>query len=165
MFQRNSLMVAAPHCHGQDDLPAAFWSRAIAFIIDIMLIGCCNVVAAFMVLFLVVNIDLFGEKIFFFSILWLFLLAVIPLLSGLCYFSAMHAWEGRTVGKMVMAIRLKPADGIPITCGRSFLRSASYWLSAVLGFAGFLWSLQSDQGETWHDLLAGTLVIEDDKMS
>ena len=83
----------------------------------------------------------------------------IKILIALPYFALMESsrWQG-TFGKQVMGIRVTDLDGRRISLGRAtgrfFLKSAS----TILLMLGYLVSF-SEQRQTWHDYIAGTLVL------
>lgn len=73
-----------------------------------------------------------------------------------------HAYltsEGRrTLGKRVFGLEVLDAGGEPPGFGTALLRAASYALSSLFLAVGFLWALRG--GRAWHDLIAGTRVVE-----
>ena len=76
------------------------------------------------------------------------------------YFWVMHGWQGQTIGKMFLGIRVVALDGGDLSLGCSFLRLIGYALSLLPLGVGFLWGLFHPQHRCWHDLLATTLVVE-----
>ena len=78
--------------------------------------------------------------------------------------AAVHALggciSGRTAGRACTRLRLiQPRRGGPLTGWRICLRMLAMPLSGALLLAGFLWVLVDRQRRTWHDLLAGSLVV------
>ena len=70
--------------------------------------------------------------------------------------------EGRSSwGKALVGIHVADAEGRPLTLGRSALRSVSYILSCFL-YLGFLWPLFNRRLQAWHDLIAKTVVVQDE---
>lgn len=84
-------------------------------------------------------------------------------LSGvlfILYFTLLTGEGGQTLGKMLLGIRVIMEDGSRIGYGRSFIRSLGYIVSIFFGsFLGFLWALWDRKNQTWHDKIAGTIVI------
>jgi uncharacterized RDD family membrane protein YckC len=81
-----------------------------------------------------------------------------------CFFLLYHAYmscEGRrSAGKALLGLRVVDAEGAPLELGRAAARSAGYLLSSV-GDLGFAWVLVDASRRGWHDILAGSRVIED----
>jgi uncharacterized RDD family membrane protein YckC len=68
-------------------------------------------------------------------------------------------WNGQTIGKLAMGIRVVTADGAPVPVGLSFARAAMKIVSAVALGLGFLWMLWDPNKQTWHDKVAKTYVV------
>ncbi len=77
------------------------------------------------------------------------------------YFTYFHGVTGRTPGKMLLGLQVCCADGTPISFGIAFLRSVGYLVSSLLGTIplGFIWAAFDPKKQTWHDKIAGTVVI------
>lgn len=69
-------------------------------------------------------------------------------------------WDGYTVGKKIMGIRVVSQNGGKIDWVRAFVRSVSKVLSGMFFCLGYLWMLWDDKSQTWHDKLAETYVVE-----
>ena len=80
----------------------------------------------------------------------------------LLYFPYFWAKQnGQTPGMKLLRIRVvRDADGGPITWGPALLRLVGYWISSMVFYIGFLWILVDSRKRGWHDLIAGTCVIE-----
>lgn len=139
---------------------AGFACRAMAYLIDLAIIN------GFLLILLLVagqglvhcgTLDI--EGIIRGSITVVFLFVLIPPLLYLAYFSLLQSWSGQTIGKICLGIRVVTLDGEPLGIGRSVLRCAGSFLSALPLGAGFLWSVLDNRKRTWHDLLAGTEVV------
>ena len=70
-------------------------------------------------------------------------------------------WEGRTVGKKIMKIKIVTIEGKPITPGKAVLRYLGYILSSLGAFLGFLWIIWDKNHQGWHDKIAKTLVVKE----
>ena len=138
---------------------AGFLARGMAMGIDILLIhllyfGCLCAVAAGLWahsphwLVLIPSI--------FFGLL-LFLLTF-PLFIAV-YFLALHGWQGQTLGKMFMGLRVVRVDGGEVTPGLGFLRFIGYGLSILPLGLGLFWSIIDREKCAWHDHLAATRVV------
>lgn len=66
---------------------------------------------------------------------------------------------GQTVGKMAMGIRVIGPDGRTPGFFQAVLRETlGKWISTLVFFLGYLWTLWDVEQQTWHDKLAGTFV-------
>lgn len=88
-----------------------------------------------------------------------------PILMILVYSVVLHACGGQTVGKIIMGIKLIATDGTPVTGGVAFLRLVAVILSLLPLGAGFFWAAISRKRTTWHDMVAGTIVIAAEQRS
>ncbi len=70
-------------------------------------------------------------------------------------------WNGYTVGKKVMGIRVASKKGGKVDWVTAFVRSVSKILSGMFFGLGYLWMLWDEDSQTWHDKLAETLVVRD----
>ncbi|MBU4176960.1 MAG: RDD family protein [Proteobacteria bacterium] len=138
---------------------AGFLARGMAMGIDILLIHllyfCCLCAVA--------------------AVLWAHAphwLALIPsLLMGLLlfllsfplfvtvYFLALHGWQGQTLGKMFLGLKVVRDDGGEVTPGLAFLRFIGFCLSILPCGLGLFWSLVDQEKCAWHDHLAATRVV------
>jgi uncharacterized RDD family membrane protein YckC len=80
---------------------------------------------------------------------------------ALAYFSYFEGGPtGQTIGKRALGIRVIDFKvGGPIGYGRGFLRTVGRYLSALIIFLGYLWMLWDPEKQTWHDKIAGTVVV------
>jgi uncharacterized RDD family membrane protein YckC len=79
----------------------------------------------------------------------------------LLYFPFFWQRSGQTPGMRIMRIRVvRDADGGPIGWGPAIIRLIGYWVSAAVFYLGFIWILVDKRRRGWHDLMAGTCVIE-----
>ncbi|MDE2291320.1 MAG: RDD family protein, partial [Elusimicrobia bacterium] len=74
-------------------------------------------------------------------------------------YHALGNMTGGTPGKRLLGLRVEAVGGGPLGAGRSLVRAAGYLVSLPLNL-GFLWSLLNPDSRTWHDLLAGSRVVE-----
>lgn len=80
--------------------------------------------------------------------------------AAFVFYHAYFGAEGRqTVGKRAFGIAVRTCDGAAAGLGASLARTLGYALSSLLLNLGFLWALKG-HGRAWHDLLAGTRVVE-----
>ncbi len=138
---------------------AGFLARGMALGIDILLIhllyfGCLCAVAASLLAHSPHWLVLIPSILF---CLLLFLLSF-PLFIAV-YFLALHGWQGQTLGKMFMGLRVVRADGGEVTPGLAFLRLIGLCLSILPLGLGLFWSIIAREKCAWHDHLASTRVV------
>jgi len=68
-------------------------------------------------------------------------------------------WNGQTIGKKVMGIKVVSASRGKVDWLKAMIRSLSRALSLIL-FLGYLWMLWDEKSQTWHDKIADTYVVE-----
>lgn len=68
-------------------------------------------------------------------------------------------WQGRTIGRRLLGIRLVDQSGLAPTPGRALLRAGLAVVSAGLCFGGFWMALFDRRGQTLHDKLTSTFVV------
>jgi len=91
---------------------------------------------------------------FVFLVLFLSLLAFF-------YFPFFWARSGQTPGMKLFGLYVvRDSDGGKISGGQAILRLFGYWVSGVVFYLGFIWILIDARRRGWHDLIAGTVVIE-----
>jgi len=131
--------------------PAGFFRRAFAFFIDWLLLSVVGDI-----LHVVYSVGSGkGEAAMNFNTL-----LVISTVIALLYFTFFIGDGGQTLGKKLVGIRVILTDGKSVSYDRAFTRSLGYFLSAFFGtFLGFLWALWDRRNQTWHDKIAGTIVV------
>jgi uncharacterized RDD family membrane protein YckC len=75
-------------------------------------------------------------------------------------YQALSNMVGCTLGKRLLGLRVTHLDGAPLGPVRSVLRALGYVGGMPLLNIGFLWALFHPRSQGWHDLLAGSLVVE-----
>lgn len=78
------------------------------------------------------------------------------------YFIFFWTIAGRTPGMHVLHLRVTTRAGAPLSFGRSLLRFCALCLSIVIFFIGILTILFDGRRRGLHDILAGTVVVNDD---
>jgi uncharacterized RDD family membrane protein YckC len=77
----------------------------------------------------------------------------------LVYFGGMWAWRGTSLGGIVMKLKVVRLDGRPLKPEVAIIRALAGVLSCVPLGLGFLWAAWDKDRQTWHDKIAGTLVV------
>jgi uncharacterized RDD family membrane protein YckC len=85
----------------------------------------------------------------------------ISLIINLGYYTYLHASAaGQTIGNRICGIRIADADtGGSIPYSRALIRALMSIVSAIPLGLGYFWMLWQPQKQTWHDLVAKTLVV------
>jgi uncharacterized RDD family membrane protein YckC len=68
--------------------------------------------------------------------------------------------DGQTPGKRMMGLRVIKADGTQLSDVDAVIRAVGYNISGLFFAIGYLWAFFDDKRRTWHDLLAGTIVVK-----
>lgn len=83
------------------------------------------------------------------------------ILFTIVYFPWFWARGGQTPGMKLMRIRVvRDADGGPVSAGSAILRLIGYWVNQAVFYIGFIWIFIDKRHRGWHDLIAGTVVIQ-----
>ncbi len=136
---------------------AGLSSRALAFFIDLILISVVALLAfeAGTSFLNDSNSELIDmDRVFVPIYLLLFFL-------GSAYFVVLHGYGGKTVGKMLLGIRLVTIQGNSVGFWEAFVRWVGYYISTAFLFIGFIWSIFDSRSQSWHDKIAGTFVVKD----
>lgn len=80
-------------------------------------------------------------------------------LVALAYFAGLWAWKGTTVGGIVLNLKVVRFDDQPVTFAVALVRGLASVLSVIVFFLGFLWIILDRDKQSWHDKIAGTVVV------
>jgi len=87
--------------------------------------------------------------------------SLLSALIGLAYYVYFIGSRGQTPGKMALGIKVVKTDGSQPNYVTAFLREVvGKILSSVVFLLGYLWAIWDAKKQTWHDKIAGTLVIK-----
>ena len=83
------------------------------------------------------------------------------LLLGIAYFTYFEGnGAGQTIGKKALGIRvIDLAGGGPIGNTRAFIRYIGRIVSSIPLLLGYFWMLWDGEKQTWHDKMAGAVVV------
>ena len=97
-----------------------------------------------------------------FILLSLLLPALGPLFIpvAVVYFAGMWAWKGTTIGSILLGLKVVRTDGEPVNLLVAIVRSLSSLFSGLVLGLGFLWAAWDRDKQTWHDKIAGTVVVK-----
>jgi uncharacterized RDD family membrane protein YckC len=68
-------------------------------------------------------------------------------------------WQGQTIGKNVMGLKVISKGTQLVPFSKAFIRAIVKVISTVVFLAGDLWVLKDKQSQAWHDRAAGTRVV------
>ncbi|MBI4248250.1 MAG: RDD family protein [Elusimicrobia bacterium] len=130
--------------------PAHFFDRLAAFALDFLFIFLLFYSGLFIASFLFkIAFDIDSALVRYAGFLALF-----------TFYGAYFSSGGRrTIGKRIFGLRVCDWDGAPLRLSQALARSFGYIPSSPLCL-GFLWALRSPGNRAWHDILAGSRVVE-----
>jgi uncharacterized RDD family membrane protein YckC len=112
---------------------AGFWIRMAALLLDLVLVG---------IVLSVIHMEHHGMLLF---------------LAG--YGAVMWKLRGTTVGGIVCGLRVVRLDGRAIDWPTAIVRALGAFLSMVVVGLGFIWVVFDPERQSWHDKIAGTVVV------
>jgi uncharacterized RDD family membrane protein YckC len=115
------------------DNRAGFWIRLVALLLDFVLVG---VVLSF--------VNMAHHEL--------------PLILA-AYGAVMWKLRGTTVGGIIFGLRIVRLDGRAIDWPTAIVRALGSILSAVVVGLGFIWVVFDPERQSWHDKIAGTVVV------
>jgi uncharacterized RDD family membrane protein YckC len=140
-------------------IPAALGLRLIAAVYDLLpllalwFFAC---VAALAIRAGALDVHRLGDKI---------IVQALVLVASALYFVASWVRGGQTVGMRPWRLRVVAADGTALGWGRAALRFGAALISLGAFGLGFLWCLVDAKRRAWHDILAGTVLVQLEKTS
>jgi len=162
----NTITIRTPESVELEFILAGIGSRAVALLVDYVILGLGLVVIAIVYSFLMFQAISIGETLPFdttFVRLWI--VAISVLLSFALYIGYFvifeTLWYGQTPGKRYTKIRVIRDDGQPERLPQATLRSLLRPVDDTL-FIGFFCILLNQQEKRIGDWLAGTLVVQND---
>jgi uncharacterized RDD family membrane protein YckC len=115
---------------------AMFLDRLAAFVLDCVLVAITNAM-----------LNRHNDDGFYFFLL-------------IAYHIAFWAWKGTTLGGIIVNLRVIRTDGGDPRPADAVIRALSGIFSIIALGIGYLWMLQDPEKQTWHDKIAGTLVVK-----
>ena len=134
-----------------------FGRRLVATIID----GFVVLFISFLLVFILGFIELLtGWRITGSTAAWNTIILITVLVFSVLYYVLQWAMKGETVGKVVLGMKIVDKDGTPPSLVKSLLRYVGYLIGGIVLSIGFIWVAIDKKHRGWHDLLAGTYVID-----
>ena len=144
--------------------PAGFFSRAEAFVVDLVIIVIVQMGASAFIQTIIKFFRLTGliSRIQ----VWLdnstFDLAVgstVTAIFVIAYFTFFWTLVGYTPGKALLGLKVVHKNDKRLSFFRALVRFFAYWVSAIPLFLGFFWVLWDSKRQGWHDKITGTQVM------
>lgn len=117
---------------GSSYVRAGFWIRMAALTIDIIVVGAISMLVSVGSLFLLI-------------------LAA--------YGAVMWKMKGTTIGGIVCGLKVVRQDDRPLDWTVALVRALGCFLSLIVAGLGFIWVAFDEEKQSWHDKIAGTLVV------
>ena len=76
------------------------------------------------------------------------------------YGAVMWKLRGATIGGIICGLQVARLDGRPIDWPTAIVRALSCFLSLAVAGLGFLWIAIDSERQSWHDKIAGTIVVK-----
>lgn len=136
-------------------------ARLISFILDHLIILGISIVilAAFLIvagIFAAIGVDFLAATSVIAAIVGFFVVYFV-------YFPYFWTKDGQTLGMRPFKLRVvMDKDGGKVTMGPAILRLVGYWIDQIIFYLGYIWVLVDNRRRGWHDLIAGTVVIQED---
>ncbi len=132
---------SAPPPVGPSGPRASFGVRFVAALVDFILLGVVGWIIRLIV----------GEVVG----------GLVGLVVGIAYYVYLEgSASGQTVGKRALGIRvldIRTSGRIDYT--KAFIRYIGRYLSGIPCLLGYFWMLWDSEKQTWHDKIAGTVVV------
>ena len=75
------------------------------------------------------------------------------------YGAVMWKLRGTTIGGIVCGLKVVRLDDKPLDWPTAIVRALSCFLSLAVAGLGFIWIAIDDEKQSWHDKIAGTVVV------
>jgi uncharacterized RDD family membrane protein YckC len=136
-------------------------ARLLAYIVDIVIVSAVLIVA-WMVLG-IAGAFAFAADNEFLTATAILILVMLTFIVSIAYFPWFWMKSGQTPGMRAFHLRVvRDRDGGPISGGQAILRLIGYWVSGAVFYLGYIWIFIDSRRRGWHDLIAGTVVVETD---
>lgn len=135
---------------------AGFVTRAVALVLDVVLIDVLTIIGA-AITALVLDTIVPGQNRL--SVTAIFTAGAVWLVAVGGYFVGFWALVGRTPGMRVMRLEVRAADGDHVSVARASLRFVGLIIAAIPLGAGFLLALVDDRRQALQDKIARTVVL------
>ncbi len=133
--------------------------RLIGYIIDGVIISIALTVVAVVLGTIIGAAGQAGRDFIAGSGIILYMLVLLAL--GIGYFPWFWSHGGQTPGHKLLGMRVVvEEDGSQLGFGGGLVRLFGYFVSGLVFWIGFIWILIDKRRRGWHDIMAGTIVVE-----
>jgi uncharacterized RDD family membrane protein YckC len=146
-------------------IKAGFWVRLVAYLLDQFLVSVLAVTLWLLALVILSYKGILeaGGDLFNMSLgSWLAYSAALfygRLLLEEVYYTFFHGYNGQTVGKFIMNLKVVTTTGEQLGYGRAFKRWLGYFASGLIFGIGYLMVAFTKNKQGLHDKIADTFVI------
>ena len=134
-------------------------ARLLSYILDVLIAGLATVVVVVIAGVFLGAAAATGQGLLAGLALGLVFVALFAV--SIAYFPYFWTHGGQTPGMRPFGLKVvMDRDGGPVTLGPALLRLFGFWLDAFVFYLGFAWVLIDKRRRGWHDLIAGTVVIQ-----
>ncbi len=123
--------------------PVGFGPRLLAALIDVVIVAIAITILDPLALWI--------ELSSYFLLIWL------------GYHVAFWVWKSTTLGGAALNLKLERIDGRDITIAVAVVRALASILSFVCVGMGFFWANWDEERQSWHDKIAGTVIVKTPK--
>ena len=154
---------------------AGFWIRAVAYIIDGIILGIVTSVVWIIAIAVIGALALFpavsttsdgtitgteGAVLAVGIVSAFMFLIFITIVATVLYFILLWVKRGGTLGQTLLGMRVaREADGGPIGWGTAIVRYVMMLISFWIFYLGVIWVAFEPRKRGWHDMVAGTVVV------
>jgi uncharacterized RDD family membrane protein YckC len=86
-------------------------------------------------------------------------LAISTLLPGIYYIIAVSKW-GQTLGALALSLKIVHPDGSLLSPALAAVRWIGSIVSSLILLLGYFWMIWDHRKQTWHDKMAGSVVVK-----
>ena len=139
--------------------------RLLAYILDALIVTAVLIVLGIVLLILLAGVAATGGRgnpaTVGVGVLGGFAFILVLLVVTFGYFPYFWAKGGQTPGMRPFHLYVvRDSDGGKISGAQAFVRLLGMWVSAAVVYLGYVWIFIDARRRGWHDLIAGTVVIE-----
>lgn len=135
-----------------------FWLRCGASLID----GIIIIVLTFPILYLIYGVEYFNSDSFIQGTPDFIISYILPLVATILFW----VYKSATPGKMALSVKIVDAKtGNPLSVRQSTIRYIGYYISLIPLGLGYFWVIWDAKKQSWHDKMAGTVVVRPMKKS
>jgi len=137
--------------------------RIVSYLVDILIVSLAVTVLSLILLAPMIMIARASPDEALSAPMWVLigLVSVAAVAVSFGYFPWFWARSGSTPGMKLTNLQVvRDVDGGKVTGGQALLRLLGYWVSAAVMYLGFIWIFIDQRHRGWHDLIAGTVVVQ-----